>query len=216
MAFHFGSALVWHMFRYIDRDQSLFSSVWISCTDVQLSQFLWHDDSTINIVQSSIVILFSIALRLRMPNSPRSIGGAFIWVLHKRGYIVNDISWSVMQIDQLWLRAGTWVQLERQEQSIARLRGELFLCCERRWRLLQWAWDTVDTCIYCYSIAFCVRECIMYVMCLPPTFSVLSPDGLDLMLNCYWRGFYWIVCVKTVNACFYDSRTGNMLWWCPL
>jgi len=57
-------------------------------------------------------------------------------------------------IVQIWLCAGTRVQLECQEQSIAWLRGKLFLCHERGWCLLQWTRDTVDIMLLVCNVYF--------------------------------------------------------------
>ena len=83
-----------------------------------------------------------------------SVYMALLWIL----------SWLALWTVQIWLCACTRVQLERQEQSFTRLRGELFLCHERGRCVLQWAWDAVRITVrYCGLHA--VSVCNVHIWC---------------------------------------------------
>lgn len=62
-------------------------------------------------------------------------------------------------LSQVWLHTSQRIQLECQEQTLQRLRGDIFLCVQRGWNVLQRAGNQVSWCFFLGMFcAFYIRQ----------------------------------------------------------
>lgn len=99
---------------------------------------------------------------------------------------------------QVWLHTSQRVQLECQKQTLKRLRGDLFLCVQRGWDVLQWAGNQVSRCFFGH---------VLYILVWPTKLKGIKESlcsSVCLSLPLFIR-LSWLVLKRNISSNFEQS-----------